>query len=240
VLSYLHHLEKVNRELDHFAYIVSHDLKAPLRAINSLALWIDEDIHLNNKENVHKNMVLLQGRIQRMEGLINGILDYSKANKTAKSEEKVDTRELLEEVLFNLAPPETFRITISNNMPEIYTDRIRLQQVFLNLISNAVKYHHSGNGNIHVGYSDQGEFCRFFVADDGPGIEPAYHEKIFVIFQKLHARDEVESTGVGLAIVKKIVEDMGGHIELKSDAGAGATFYFTWPKKLSEKILNEK
>lgn len=223
-------LEKRNHELDQFAYVASHDLKAPLRAIANLSQWIEEDISDTlNEENRHQ-MNLLRGRVHRLEALIDGLLQYSRVGRSATEAEPVDVTAILVEVINSLAPPPEFAITVSPGMPTLLTQRLPLFQVFSNLLSNAIKHHRRLDGQITVSVKEQGQFYEFAVADDGPGIAPEYHEKVFYIFQTLEARDKVENTGVGLAIVKKIVEAQGGRIWLESRAGQGATFHFTWLK----------
>ncbi|MBD2740196.1 PAS domain-containing protein [Coleofasciculus sp. FACHB-1120] len=223
-------LEKRNAELDHFAYIVSHDLKAPLRAISNLSTWIEEDLlDLLNPE-TQRNMNLLRGRVHRMEALINGLLQYSRVGRIKTVVDLVDVDTLLAEVISSLAPPPTFTITIQPGMPTFLTERSSLEQVFANLLSNCFKHHPRSDGTATISVQDKEAFYEFAVADDGCGIDPQYHEKIFVMFQTLEARDKVENTGVGLAIVKKVIENKGGTIYLKSQLNQGSTFYFTWPK----------
>ncbi|MES2730577.1 MAG: PAS domain S-box protein [Bacteroidota bacterium] len=229
-------LEKINKELDQFAYIVSHDLKAPLRAIANLSQWIEEDLGGNLSEDVKGNLELLRSRVSRMQALISGILDYSKVNRTKITFEEVNVDALLKDIINILGLPCTHPITVQTVLPCIITNGIRLEQVFSNLISNAVKYHDKPSGNIRISYLDTPEFHQFSIADDGPGIALEYHDKIFVIFQTLQARDKVESTGVGLAIVKKIIEDQGGKIWIESEPGQGSTFIFTLPKQIKNSI----
>ena len=220
-------LENINRELDQFAYVTSHDLKAPLRAIANLSQWIEEDLDSVMTDNTRKQMALLRGRVKRMEGLINGILQYSRAGRIDMEIETVDVTELLTEILDGLDYPDDFHIEIASQMPVIETARVPFAQVFANLISNAIKYHEGPGGRVSISMKDQGEYYEFSVADNGPGIAPEYHEKVFKIFQTLQARDRLESTGVGLTLVKKIVEELGGEVTLESAEGEGATFRFT-------------
>ena len=222
-------LEKRNQELDQFAYIVSHDLKAPLRAIANLSTWIEEDLP-GESEEIQHNITLLRSRVHRMEALIDGILHYSRVGRVKASVEKVDVANLLAEIVDSLAPPPAFTISVQPGMPTLSTQRLLLQQVFANLLSNAIKHHDRADGTVTISVQDQGNFYEFAVADDGPGIATEYHERVFEIFQTLKARDIAENTGVGLSLVKKIVETQGGSVRLESQIGQGSTFRFTWSK----------
>ena len=227
---YMKNLEKTNSELDKFAYVVSHDLKAPLRAIGNLTGWIEEDMGERLPEEVRTHFNTIKGRVVRMEGLINGILDYTKAAKKGGELLSFPVDELVRETIDLIDPPASAVINVRDELPVMKTERVKLQQIFLNLIHNAVKYNDKEDIQIDIGCEDAGANWKFFVRDNGPGIEPKYHDKIFVIFQTLNARDEVESRGVGLAIVKKIIEEEGGKIWVESEKGKGASFCFTWPK----------
>lgn len=226
-------LENRNQELDQFAYVVSHDLKAPLRGIESASRWIEEDMGPDQlPTHIREFLTLMRQRVHRMEKLITGILDLARIGRVERVQETVFVRTLLREIIDTLNPPAGFRIELPFFLPTLTTDAVQLQQVFTNLISNAIKYHdHPHTGTVDIGCDDAGDFYSFSVTDDGPGIDPQYHERIFVIFQTLTERDTLESTGVGLAIVKKIVERQGGRISVKSAEGEGARFTFTWPKQ---------
>ena len=222
-------LRRRNAELDQFAYVTSHDLKAPLRGIANLSRWIEEDLDGSIPPEVAGQFDLLRGRVNRMEAMIDAILQYSRIDRTETPSETVDVRALLTEVIDLLSPPTRIAISLDDDMPTLHTPRLRLFQVFQNLLSNAIKHHDKPNGTIHIGGEVQGEWVHFSVADNGPGIAPKFQERIWVIFQTLEARDKVENTGVGLALVKKIVEGQGGIVSVESEAGQGATFKFTWP-----------
>ena len=222
-------LRRRNAELDQFAYVTSHDLKAPLRGIANLSRWIEEDLEGAITPEVAGQFDLLRGRVNRMEAMIEAILQYSRVDRTETPSETVDVRALLTEVIDLLSPPTRIAISMDDAMPTLHTPRLRLFQVFQNLLSNAIKHHDKPSGTIHVGAQVNGEWIEFSVTDDGPGIAPKFQERIWVIFQTLEARDKVESTGVGLALVKKIVEGQGGEVSVESEAGQGATFKFTWP-----------
>ena len=223
-------LEERNRELDRFAYVASHDLKAPLRAISNLSTWITEDLDAELPPENQNQLQLLRGRVNRMEALLDGLLEYSRIGRQTTLIERTDVNQLITEILKLLAPPSTFHVEVDPNLPILTTRRLLLRQVFLCLIDNAIDHHPSPNGTVKITVKDCGDQYEFSVADNGQGIEPQYHERIYTIFQTLQSRDTHESTGIGLAIVKKIVETEGGKIHLKSSLGQGATFSFTWLK----------
>lgn len=227
----LEELKKTNRELNDFAYITSHDLKAPLRGIATLANWISTDYADKLDEQGRKQINLLTGRVNRMHNLIDGILQYSRIGRVKEEKVVVNLNEFVPEVIDMIAPPENITITVENELPTIECERTRIMQVFQNLIGNAVKYMDKPQGRIKVGCVEENGFWKFSVADNGPGIEEKYFEKIFQIFQTLSPRDEVESTGIGLSLVKKIVEMYGGKVWVESKPGKGSTFFFTLPKQ---------
>ncbi len=228
-------LEKKNKELDQFAYIVSHDLKAPLRGINNLSQWIEEDLEGKLEPDAQKNIHLLRRRVQRMENLIDGILQYSRVGRTKQHSEEVEIEQLLTEIISIIQEAPQYSVRIAKDLPKIYTEKIALEQVFSNLISNAFKYNNNPTPSLEISFEDNKDFYTFCVADNGEGIAKELHEKVFVIFQTLQARDTYESTGVGLAIVKKLVEDKGGKVWIESAISEGAKFYFNWPKEAPNK-----
>ncbi len=223
-------LERSNSELHQFAYAASHDLKAPLRAVVSLSHFIEEDLGDKLSPEGKKHMALLQSRVQRMQGLIDGILSYSRAGQIAEKRELVDVGELLLQMQELMSPPKAARIVIKAGLPKLKTEFAPLQQVFMNLVGNAMK--HSGRPDpvVEISGRDLGTEWEFSVKDNGPGIAPEYHERVWGIFQTLEARDKVEGAGIGLSLVRKIVEHRGGRSWIASKLGEGATFLFTWPK----------
>ncbi len=223
-------LESANEELKSFAYVVSHDLKAPLRAIGSLADWIATDYGDKFDQAGKELLQLLTSRVRRMDGLIDGILQYSRVGRVRETRVPVDLEQLVHDVIDLLAPPPHVRITVDTPLPTVTADRTRMQQVFQNLLGNAIRYLDKPQGTIRVGCTAQPDGWRFSIADNGPGIEPRQFEKIFQLFQTLAPRDKVESTGVGLALTKKVVELYGGHIWVESAPGKGSTFFFTLPR----------
>jgi len=230
IAEYTTKLEKNNTELDQFAYIVSHDLKAPLRAISNLSSWLQEDLGSSLTGENKDNFVMLTNRVTRMESLINGILEYSKVGRENLPSEPVDVSEVLKEVLDLLSPPPHVRVNLAAPMPVINAPKIMLHQVFSNLISNAIKYNDKEEPLISVSAQETEQGVQFIVEDNGPGIPAEYHEKIFVIFQTLQARDKYESTGIGLTIVKRILAARGGKIRVESEVGKGSKFIVDWPK----------
>jgi PAS domain S-box-containing protein len=225
-------LEARNQELDNFVYIVSHDLKAPLRGISNLSQWIQDDLEeAALLPQTQEQITLLRSRVTRMSATIDGLLDYARIGHTSEIIELVSVTELLAETIDSLAPPPTFTIDISPPLPIFNTNRLLLSQVFANLISNSIKHHDRPDGNICISSEECNDSYRFVVADDGPGIAPGDHDKIFAIFQAVNPKSSSDSTGIGLSIVKKIVETSGGSIQVESAIGKGATFSFTWPKQ---------
>ena len=220
------------RELDHFAYVASHDLKAPLRGIANLAQWIRDDIGDALPDETAEYMTLLQGRVRRMEALIDGILAYSRAGRARTEPQLLDSGAVVAESIELLAPPDGVTIRVQEAMPVVMAERVVFQQVFMNLIGNAVKHGmaHRPDVDVAVRWSEADDSYEFTVTDNGPGIAPEYHERIWAIFQTLESRDKVEGTGIGLSVVRKLVEARGGRVWLTSTPGQGSTFGFSWPR----------
>jgi len=236
----MHELESANEELKNFAYVVSHDLKAPLRAIGSLADWVVTDYADKFDDEGKAQMQLLLSRVRRMDGLIDGILQYSRIGRVKEASVAVNLAQLVPEVIDLLSPPANIAITLDNPLPTVLAERTRLQQVFQNLLSNAIKYMDKPEGRIRVGCVAAGNKWKLSVADNGPGIEERHFERIFQLFQTLAPRDRVESTGVGLSLVKKIIELYGGEVWVESKVGEGSTFFFTLPRTATATNLTER
>jgi PAS domain S-box-containing protein len=223
-------LERSNRELDAFAYAASHDLRAPLRGIANLAQWLEEDLQPHLSDETRQMLALMRARMQRMEAIVEGLLQYSRAGRVHHEVEEVDVAALTREVVDLLSPPAGALIEIAPGLPTLRTERVPLQQVLMNLIGNALKHAGRDDPRVTIAALDSGDFYELSVADNGPGIEAQFHDRIWGIFQTLQSRDTVEGTGIGLALVKKLVEAQGGRVRVESSPGAGATFLFLWRK----------
>jgi signal transduction histidine kinase/DNA-binding NarL/FixJ family response regulator len=223
-------LEKRNQELDEFACIASHDLQAPLRGIANLADWLSKDLDGQLPAENQQQIDLIQSRVLHMSALINGLLQYARVGREQVDAMTVNVSKIVAEVVETIEPPPAFHVKFAENMPTLRTQVLLLKQVFANLIDNAIKYHDRPNGSIEILATERDYFWQFTVVDDGPGIAPEHHKKIFGIFQTLRGRDDNKGSGVGLAIVQKIVESQGGVVWVDSDLGRGSAFSFTWPK----------
>lgn len=226
-------LARSNQDLDDFAYVASHDLKAPLRAINHLTEWISEDLRSGNLEEIPSNLDTLRKRSLRLETLLNDLLTYSRAGREDEKIATINCNDLIEDAFQLSSASSKFQISTSNELPIFSTIQAPFEQVVRNFISNAIKHHDKDTGHIQVGSKELDEYYEFSITDNGPGIESQHHEKIFKMFQSLQPRDQVEGSGMGLALIKKIVENYGGKVYLESTFGEGTTFYFTWPKDIT-------
>jgi len=223
-------LTNSNRQLDEFVYIVSHDLKAPLRGLSSLCTFLEEELGKQSKPEVVDLMTMIKSRTGRMQSLIDGILHYSRMANTIGDKEWVSVNELINNIIDLLNPESNIKFDIQDNLPQLLTERVKLHEVFQNLISNAIKYNNKVECVIKIKCHSFPTFFQFTVQDNGCGIKKEHHEKIFGIFQTLVPKDKSESTGIGLTIVKKIIEMQQGEISVDSEFGVGTTFKFTWMK----------
>lgn len=223
-------LARSNSDLEQFAYVASHDLRAPLQAIVTLSEWIEEEVAQGDREKAAAHLHQLRARSHRMSTMINDLLEYARAGRRRMEPERVDTAELLRDLVDLISPPSSFKIEVGAGLPVLETPRGPLEQVLRNLITNAIKHHDRPEGTVRIeARMDEKSGCVFTVRDDGPGIEPKFHERIFHMFEKLRSRDEVEGSGIGLALVKRIVEGQGGRVWIEAAEGRGASFHFTWP-----------
>ena len=229
----LDELSRSNTDLEQFAYVASHDLKSPLRAIDSLAGWLQEDLANVLVGDSRKHLDLLRHRTHRMERLLDDLLAYSRAGRVPADIVRTDTSRLLAEIVEMISPPPGFTVTSVPTLPVFATAVTPLRQVITNLIANAIKHHDRPSGAIELSARRVGERYEFTIADDGPGIPPEFHERIFGMFQTLRPRDEVEGSGIGLALVRRIVARYGGTVTVECPPPRGSRFCFTWPQTIS-------
>lgn len=226
----LQKLEDQNHELNDYAHVVSHDLKSPLRNIETMISWIEEDLNTQLESGTLDYLNRIRENISKMEGLISDVLSYSSVGSDFSREKLIDMNKCLRSLLDYNFTPEHITIELPDNLPVIKGDTYRIEQLFQNLINNAIKYNNKEHGLVQITYDDQNTYHKFSVKDNGIGIDQKYHKKIFQTFQKLHYNKD--SSGVGLSIVKRIVQSYGGEIWLDSQLGAGTTFSFTLKKML--------
>lgn len=225
-------LEFSNAELEQFASVASHDLKAPLRGIAQLAHFLEEDLGEKLSRENRQHLALLKGRVRRLVALIDGILGYARAGQSSETLETFDARDAAAEALVLLAAPPGSEVLLPAPGLRVHGDKALLLQVLMNLLSNAFSHGVRDHSQIEVNAEVDGDFVRFSVRDNGPGIAPEYHQRIWGMFQTLQPRDEKESTGIGLSVVRKVVQAQGGRAWVESAVGEGATFFFTWPRQL--------
>ena len=237
-------LIRSNQELEEFAYVVSHDLKTPLRGINDLAIYLEEDLddYLTSPSpnpEVQKNITRLQTQALRMNNTINGLLKYASIGTHALKLQEVKLGQIVMEIAQDLHITNE-QLQIATDLPNFTTNEVFLEQVFNNLLSNAVKYHHDKDHLlIKLSHTADTNYYIFTVVDNGPGIEPRFHQKIFEFFQTLQPKDSIESTGIGLSIVRKILTIYGCNITIDSELGRGTSFTFNWPKVIQSDRLGQ-
>lgn len=224
-------LQKANEKLDEFVQMVSHDLKEPIMNMQAVSEWLQEDLSEKDYPNLGSNLNLMQERIAAMGKIVTGLLEYAMTNIQDLPKQEVHIGQLVQQILRGQDKAKDFTISVSENLTTLFTEKILIQQVLTNLISNAIKYHDTGRGQLSIGFEQAGQMYTFYVQDNGPGIAPEHHQRIFGLYERL-LRDANRSkgTGIGLATVKKIVEDKGGQVWVDSELGRGARFFFTWPK----------
>lgn len=223
----LQNLENKNQVLTDYAHMVSHDLKSPLRSINTLVSWIRTDNYDNLTTEGKEHFDMILKNVEKMDALIEGILNYSTIEMADHGQYQVDTKYLVKEIIDLLVIPDGITVKISEELPVVKADKFRIQQLFENIIHNAVKSIQQ-EGKIEINVVDSGKFWKFEIKDSGKGIPERHHHKIFKIFEKIDTNQS--STGIGLSIAKKVVDLYGGQISLESKENIGTSFYFTLPK----------
>ena len=225
-------LTSINEELRNFSYVASHDLKSPLRGIDQLASWISEDLGDTLSQETSSHLQLMRKRIKRMETLLDDLLAYSQAGRSSDELVTIDTRELVRDVFELSSAVKIIHLKLADNLPVLFTRKVPLELILRNLISNAIKHHDKPEGTISISTMPYSEGIEFIVTDDGPGIPQEHQQRVFGMFQTLKPRDEMEGSGIGLALAKKTVLNVGGTMWLESDGGHGCSFHFTWPSCL--------
>ena len=233
-------LAQSNEELDSFAYVASHDLKSPLRAIDNLSKWIYADAKDVLPEDSRENLQEMRVRVKRMERLLDDLLTYSRAKQDSGNVEEIDTAQIVWQSQQLIDWPADMTLCIDNELPTIHSFRLPLERIFQNLLTNATKYRVDRDAKVVVSCTDLGDSYQFSVADNGPGIAPKFHSKIFEMFRRLHSQSEVDGSGMGLALVKRLVEAMGGNIRVESEVDHGANFIFTVPKNTRDQRTNSE
>jgi PAS domain S-box-containing protein len=233
-------LIRSNKDLEQFAYVASHDLKAPLRAIDLLVQWIKEELADHDSDSVQENLGLLGQRTQRLGRLLDDLLAYSRAGRKVGAHRETDSHELVVDMIQLLDPPEHLKVTVEGRLPTFETYPTPLETVFRNLIGNALKHHSGPSGTVTVACEEQEDRYVFAVRDDGPGIPPEYAERVFEMFQTLKPRDQIEGSGMGLAIVNRIVAWQGGRVWFEPcTEGSGTVFKFEWSKRAPQRNAPE-
>lgn len=228
-------LKRSNEELDRYAHVAAHDLQWPLRGIDHLVSWITEDAGAALPISAQEHLVKLRRRVSLMQRLLDDLLAYARVTRAHHPLEWVNTLQVVQDIIDLLAPAPGFRITIEGALPQFRTERVPLETVLRNLVGNAIKHHHRPSaGQIIITAQEQEAWVTFTVSDDGPGIDAQFHERIFQLFETLQPRDQVEGSGLGLALVRRLVESRGGSVDVASSLGHGAQFFFTWPKERSD------
>ncbi len=232
-------LSRSNRDLDQFAYMASHDLKAPLRVIDNVSGWLEEDLADVMDPESAENLQLMRNRVARMERLLDDLLAYARIGQgeDVRYDQKIVGNKLIEEALLLTDVPEGFVINVDRKFAEIELHRMPLMQIFSNLLNNAVKHHDREDGTVTVSVQEEEGRYLFSVCDDGPGIDARFHGEVFEMFKRLKPRDRIEGSGLGLAIIEKLTQQFGEDISLRSAEGAGSTFSFRWPINQPDKSV---
>jgi two-component system, sporulation sensor kinase E len=225
----LQKLKHQNEQLNDYAHLVSHDLKSSLRSLSALLSWVKEDCSEKIGEESIGNLNLMEAKIEKMDQFLEDIINYSEIAKVDLKISRIDLNELVNKIIGSIYIPQNIKVIVNGNLPVIKADARRFRQVFQNLIKNAVNFNNKENGLVEIGVEEAEDFYTFSIKDNGRGIPKEYHEKIFNTFTTLGYHEK--STGIGLSIVKRVLNLTGGEIWLESEISVGTTFYFTIPKK---------
>ena len=225
----LQKLKHQNEQLNDYAHLVSHDLKSSLRNLSALLAWVKEDCSEKIGEESVGNLNLMEAKIEKMDQFLEDIINYSEIGATGLKTNTIDLNEMLNKIIGSINIPKNINVVVKGNLPILKADARKLQQVFQNLISNAVNFNDKEKGLVEVGVEEAEDFYTFSIKDNGQGIPKEYHQKIFNTFTTLGYQEK--STGMGLSIVKRVLDLFGGEIWLESEVLKGTTFYFTIPKK---------
>ncbi|TDO28688.1 sensor histidine kinase [Sediminibacterium goheungense] len=229
--SALTELDRINKQLEKFVYIVSHDLKSPLSSVIMMLELIRNDAHIKANDDVRENIDMVYQASGRLSDMIMALLEYSTTSLSQQAVEEVDVHQLVQQLAALLFPPKHIQIQIQQQLPALITRKVKLEQVFQNLLSNAIKYNDKPQGLIEVGYTEKESCHEFFVSDNGPGIADEDKSRIFNLFETtVNQSQRDSSTGIGLNLLKIIVEEQGGKIWVESNPGEGSVFYFEWMK----------
>ncbi len=222
-------LQYQNEQLNDYAHLVSHDLKSSIRSLSALLSWIKEDCGEKIGEESVGNLNLMEEKIDKMDKFLEDIINYSEIGATSLKSNTIDLNKKVVKIIESIHIPKNISVVVNGNLPVLKADARRLRQVFQNLIINAVNFNNKEVGLVEIGVEEADDFFTFSIKDNGPGIPKEYHEKIFNTFTTLGYQEK--STGMGLSIVKRVLDLYGGEIWLESEVSKGSTFYFTIPKK---------
>lgn len=220
--------EKINKQLERFMYVVAHDLKSPLSGAIGLLALINDDERIQNAPDLKEYMKIVLGATNHLTEMITSMLEYTRQSDMEQTIEEVNVHELIAQLSHLLFPPAHIHIVTEGTLPVLETNKLKLQQVFQNLISNAIKYNDKKEGWITIGGADKGEYYEFYVKDNGPGVAKRDTDRIFRLFERLDNDSKEEGSGIGLNIFKLLVEEQGGKVWVESQPGEGSTFYFLW------------
>ncbi len=224
----LNNLERQNQELNDYTHMISHDLVSPLQSIETLTQWLIDDHKENLNEEGKNHIELISEHVEKIDTLVTAIRKYSRINKSAKERYSFDLNDLFDTILRELRLSQNVNVNIPEKLPVLIGEKYSLKELFVNLIENSIKFNSNDEKNIEIGFEEQEMFWQFYIKDNGKGIDNAYFEKVFTAFTKLE--NDYKSAGMGLAIVKKIIDTYEGEIWIESELNTGTTFYFTIKK----------